>query len=430
MKPRRRSLVLGGGALALLGGGCLRGRPPAGTGATVTPRAPSLPVSLGLSWSRPLPSLGVKGQVAVGEGAVAVSAGATLFLHDERGAPLGKWRNPSNAELSAPVAGAREFHVAGDVIAAVDAAGKERWTRPLRTDQPGHTMAPWPPLLAPDGILYSLQPDGIAQAVRADDGASLWRTTLAAHPADASALRFMGGWARSLVANDDRGRFSILDARSGRVSFTAPGASGAMGLAGGWGVLALEAQPSTCLVLRDWTLGRRWSLPWPDGRALLPQFIDHQGRLVVLEAELPRGTGGREWLVTVSPAGHPLERQPVDPGPRSYFGTFSLGADGVAYGLTIPADATNAGVRLVALDAAHRALDSIDFPAQGVPLHGGLSLGIGRGGILYLALQARDFSGVLHAVQTTSPGLAATPLAAARFDAAATGWWREGPRGS
>jgi hypothetical protein len=43
-------------------------------------------------------------------------------------------------------------------------------------------------------------------------------------------------------------------------------------------------------------------------------------------------------------------------------------------------------------------------------------------GILYLALQIGDGTGMLHAVQTTSPGLAATPLSTARFDAEGSGW--------
>jgi hypothetical protein len=381
-----------------------------------------------LTWSRPLPSLGVKGQVAVGEDAVAVSAGATLFIHDGRGALVGTWRNPSNAQISAPLAGPEGFFVAGDIIAAVDRAGKQRWSRPLRVDEPYHAVAPRPPLLASDGTLHSLQPDGLAQAFRASDGAPLWRATVANRPADAFALRLLGGRGARLVANDDRGHFAILDARSGRRSFTGPTDAGAVAIAGDWGMLVIEARPSPRLDLWDWALMRRWSLPWPDGCVLLPQFVDHAGRLVVLEAELPRGAGGREWLLTVSRAGHRLTRQPVDPGPRSYFAAFSLGADGIAYGLTMPGDATNAGVRLVALDAARRVLGSIDFPRQGVPLHGGPSLGIARSGVLYVALQSDDFTGTLHAIQTTSPGLAATPLAAARFDAAATGWWSgQGP---
>jgi hypothetical protein len=395
-----------------------------------TPRKPPLVATLKRRWSAELSSLDVKSQVAINAERVAVSAGATLFLYDRKGALRGAWKNPSNGRISAPTAGADgTFYVASDIAASVDADGVERWSRPLRTDDIFHSAAPTPMLLDANDTLYSLQPDGVLHALRAANGQVLWKKTLRSGD-DPGARRLAGGAGAVLVVNDAERGFTILDAGDGgrRWDGVQPDTRTSSGLAAmvvlpQMGIVAGESTRNGLrLGLWSWGQDRRFWLDLGKDAVLLPELVDHHGRLVFLEAGLPRGEGKLERLVTFSCDGVRDTEVAIDPGLHAYFAAFALGADGVTYGLTFPSDDTVGGVRLVAFDVAFRRTGMLEFKEEGVAIYGGVSLVIDGAGILYLALQTAGGTGRLHAVQTTSPGLAATPLSTLRHDAAGTGW--------
>lgn len=382
-------------------------------------------------WSADIYSLGVKSQVATAAGQVAVSTGATLSIYDQRGGQKGTWRNPSNAQISAPTAGPDgHFYVAADVAVRVDASGKERWTIPLRRNHAFHAAAPHPLLLSPEGNLYSLQPDGALQALRATDGQPLWRKSIGGTKGSQS-RRLVGGVGANLVVNGDAEHgFMVLDSKNGDVLWegTRPDTKNGAGLTAisvlpGWGVLVGDQSDSYLRIgVWGWSGERQWSLDVPRGVVFGFQLVDHSGHLVFLEAALPRGAGKSERLVRLSCDGTRRDEVAIDPGPNAYFGAFALGADGLTYGLTFPSDNTTGGVRLVIFDSSYRPVRTLEFKDQGVPSYGGVALVISDDGILYLALQAKDFTGKLHAVQTTSPGLAATPRSTLRLEATGSNW--------
>jgi outer membrane protein assembly factor BamB len=392
-----------------------------------TPTAP-LPRSRRVLWSRPIASLGVKSQVAITDARVAVSAGATLFLFDHKGRPRGRWRNPSQAQISAPTAGPDgSFFVASDVAARVAADGRQRWARSLRTDDVFHGPASRPLLLDPAGRLYSLQPDGLVQALSARDGAPLWRRTLDADVSRGHQL--IGGVPGLLVANGGDGRMFRLAASQGEPVAPSPAQGGrarfANAVLGDGGILFGETSPAGLRVGLEQATGElAWVLDAPADRWMVPALVNHQNDVLFLEAAQPRGQGGTEHFAPVSCAGARLPRVALDPGPDAYFGAFALGADGTIYALTFPSSRTNGGVQLVVLGSDYRRLWEHRFPDHGVAAATGTALVIADDGVLYLALQAKDFTGRLYAIQTTSPGLADTRLASARLDGQGTGWAR------
>jgi outer membrane protein assembly factor BamB len=381
-----------------------------------------------LLWSADIPSLGIKSQVAITEERVAVSAGATLFLFDHKGQPRGSWRNPSNAQISAPTAGPTgDFFVAADIAASIDPDGRQRWLRPLRTDDVMHGPASQPLLLSPTGQLYSLQADGIVQALSERDGTLLWRRSLES-PAPIF-QRLVGGVETFLIANLGERSFVRLQTSDGDMAQPRGALAQDKGyrfastvLAGG-AVLYGETLASGSRVGMEESAGRvRWVLDARKDHLIFPVLLTHSGEVVLLETEQNRGEGKPETLIHVSCAGARLRQVQLDPGREGYFGSFALGDDGTTYGLTFPAANSNGGVKLTVFDSDYRPQWHHQFPRQGVPSTGGVSLVIARDGTLYLALQTQNFTGKLYAIRTTSPGLAATALASARMDAAGSGW--------
>jgi hypothetical protein len=402
-----------------------------------TPLKNSLAVSPRLLWSADIYSLGMKSQVAIAAGKVGVSTGATLSIYDRSGALKGIWKNPSNAQISVPTAGPDgHFYIAGDIAARVDGDGQEQWTVPLRRDDVFHGAAPNPLVLSPEGVLYSLQPDGDLQAMRATDGQPLWRKTIATSRRTQS-LRIVGGIGSLLVVSGDPDRgYMVVDPKSGALLWEATRSetgSGeglfAVSLLRGLGILVADRNGTGLRIgLWGWiadaspALERLWNLTVQRETVLGFQFIDHSGNMVFLEAGEPRGVGKPERLVTVGCDGQNVDQADLVPGPNAYFTGFALGADGLAYGLTLPGVDITAGVTLVVFDRSYRALRAHEFKDQDIGSQGGASLVISDDGILFLALQAKDGTGRIHALQTTSPGLAATARPTLRLDASGSNW--------
>ena len=291
---------------------------------------------LRLLWSAEINSLGIKNQVAAAAGRIAVSAGATLFMFDKTGAPRGTWRNPSNAQLSAPTASVDgRFFVASDVVAAVNGEGQQQWLHPLRTDNVFQAPVSQPLLLSPDGRLFSLQPDGRLKALRATDGMVLWQKTVGA--AGNSQARFAaGGVGNFLVVNGGNSGmgFVVYDATSGSPLWEGkqPESGSGEGLTAnsalaGIGVLAARSmEGGQRWGLWDWEGERRWLLELQPQFLATPAFVDQSGHPVFVESRLPIGGSDPQRLVRLSCDGARLGHVDLLAGAGAAFGSFAARA--------------------------------------------------------------------------------------------------------
>ena len=435
------------GAL-LAGAGCARDP---GTGQMGTPDAQTedcvfrtteakapLTVPTGELWSKPLMpnSTGVQGAVVeAAPGVLGVVVGSTLLILDASGAITAMWGNQAGRlSLSPPSAdGQGTFYVAGQSLVAIDRTGTSRWSAPLGS---ASTMFSYnPPVVATDGHVYSLQKDGQLVSVRSSDGTVEWSVNVAPGlaPLDRGSIDIApilddtlvvaaGKYASVLLVNRHTG------ATRARLT-PSPGLTGILPEVGvrGFGVMLTEFDRDQRRTMRVVTTdGRaRWSTA-PAGYipATFARWVDLEGRLMVWAAHIPGGDLA-DRITARDCNGQVLEQRLVRGPMGQWFGSgFVLGADGTLYALTRPNSSdTAAGFFLVALDRDLHVLWTLPF-MNAVPVAMGAHspLVLSDAGVLYFVQQLPNGTGELVAVQTQSPGRAATPWSGSRFDNAGTGW--------
>lgn len=404
------------------------------SGTTAEPKAP-LQKQPKVLWEKvinlraavPSPSLNLSGQVAV-----AISSQVHFFTASGTHT---MWESEEHASrLSPPVADKEgTFYMASDTAIAVSAGGQVKWRVPLRGPGPEGGLAPQPFSLDAQGVLYSLQTDGGLSALQSSDGNLIWKTRLfkTVPVGGASILSAQGAYL--FVEVSSVGGTVVVDAKDGKVlaSFpysgatTVPGvALGALGFFGRRGATEIKS-----VGLSDLDSHQIWSLP-VDQRisTLWLSFVDLAATMKVVELPTDRMANKPTTLKSLDCKGdgNGGDIQVVARPGRTINGSATLGADGVSYFLATPKiDSFDyaVGTELLALESNGALKWSLVFPGLNLP--GSpyrVRFPLGPDGVLYLVLEDPQAIAHVVAVQTQSPGLAATALSIDRYDNSSTGW--------
>jgi hypothetical protein len=416
-----RSLVLSALVLAAAWG-CHSTTPESGTpgGTSLAPRCiesgpraaataprPSLKdVEPRVLWRTTLPWRGLKLEFALAGDRLAVVGGNKLWLLDLQGNIVGGVLDPESQVASAPVADAQgNFYFASSKVFSVARDGHIRWSLKLGSnlDASWETTYTSKLLLGPDETLYFAASDGLLYAIRSTDGQLVWKQQVGL--AENGHVPWVGpGVGDTFFVGGVPYQASVGTAsaqpqvRGDPVLASFPSFTGL--------VAGRFVDDGTRLQLRMHFLDRcgqtAWSLPETKSwRVDLAGFGDS---LLAYSGE------GASWY---SPEGA-LQR-----GPRPLGGfTTALGADGTLYNTVCSQqDASSADMTLVAssLELTESWRIELGKPCT----YSGTALA--DNGVLYLARELPAGIEVI-AVQTASPGLAATAWPARWHDNRQTGW--------
>jgi hypothetical protein len=380
-------------------------------------------------WNVGIPRVGVVNQVAVANGAVAVTSADTVYMFDRLGSPLGDWRHPNNGRLSSPTAVGGNFLVATDLAAAVTPKGQQIWGAPLLVGDVHHDSAPRPFLTNGRGVVVSLNRPGYLDGRRAVDGESLWRVPFGEEKIF-GLQTLVGGFEDKVVVCDVAQQgFAVFDVNTGKRLWGAsePGIMALTPWRGGIIAARTTGQETPSVIAFDWNGAVVMSFEVQQGWKYVPQYIDESGTLVGLVIDFYADDGRGERLEARSTTTGELLRSSdlnAIPGPAEFV-TFGLGADGTVYALAVrAASSLSAGGAMIAsFDSALVYREKVEFPREGLLIHASPpTFTLDDDGTLYVALQTGNGTGRLHAIKTGSLGFADSPMPIAQFDAAATGW--------
>ena len=399
---------------------------------------PSLKVTPRILWRKEVaPNLaGVNGTVVLSGERLAITLGYSLFTFDRQGTPRGRWDNPSFAGLSEPVADPNgRFYVASDSARAFDGDARLIWTTPLRSDESHEGVVSTPFVSSPDGVLYSAQADRSLQALERATGKVLWKTSVADDTAVAGRTLYrpaFGHGDRLVVSSSTRASFYVFDRRTGKELFQVPRPPSTKrvlpyGMAGEHGFFAGEVLPTAIVVSAyDWDGVPRWSLPRPGDRdqRIDPRFVDLEGNVVAYDGRYGRAGEGATLRRFGCKGDERGSNKLLFGDGMSLVYMFALGADGALIAEPLrDADAGGNAFAVVGFDPEMKEIWRFKFEGLVPPAKGTASpLVLASDGVLYLIGQRPNGTAELIAIQTSSPGLAATAWPVIRVDNMGSGW--------
>ncbi len=302
------------------------------------------------------------------------------------------------------------YYTSDDAVVSLDAKGESRWHVPV-TLAPGQTPSGpgegcrrgAPPVLAPDGVLYSATYDYMIRAIRASDGKVLW-----SQPTGRSS-RVMGGGGKAVFVAYGQLHTDALDTRDGSTlgSFIDP--YDGKSFVWGWGT---------------WLEG--WEFGVSDGRLL---SFDPCGRSR-WDTRLPLGSGVvtvGERLVTLKEGslilygadGNALSDPAPSPGEEGW--PIAAGADGTIYWYRSQRGTMPTVNRLLAYSPDLKELWRIELTAESSFGFNG-NVVLDDDGVLYLSRPLKGSITEILAIQTRSPGLADSSWPSFRHDNRGTAW--------
>lgn len=385
------------------------------------------------TWTAPVGS--AHGSPALAKGnRLGVSFSNRIYFFDAQGHTGKSWMNQETyARLSPPVADDEgNFYVATDTAVSLTASGQLRWQVPLREGDPHHgSIHTQPFLLSPDGILYSLQGDGHLTALNKDTSALVWRKRLFTGEARGG-TGLKGGTRDTVVAvvAQPSSTTLFIDRGTGATKATYPGGQNLQPdkPVAGLGYIGESLGDGDV-----WAIGLTdgvkdlWSVQFSIATSWLGFVaVDLRGAIVIQDFAQPRDNPARPDRYRFYDCDGTMLSEPRDlpatPG-RPFSGVTTMGADGTVYLIATQNNTKGMGSELYALapDGTvkwRQVISELTFPpGDHIP-----RMPISETGVLYLVLQ--DWNTHVHvvAVQTTSPGLAATAYPIARVDNENRGW--------
>jgi len=320
----------------------------------------------------------------------------------------------------------------GSAAYAVDASANLLWERRIRHDAPAERVTS-PFVISPDRRLYAAMNDGRVLALDALTGETIWEAP-AGETTAKGASRVVAGYGNLLLVSfDGTAGYSLLDRRNGqRVGGSATVEHGAgvaaslfpLALLGDQGVVLASVRSDLKRTQLHWVGidgNQQW---WSDAdRFRDPNLrVTLEGQLLNLEPRSGEPGPGR-WELAVFGCSKPTRTAPIPSALKNPVPALSLiGAEGSIYiGMVDRSDPKGPTFELSQFSAQLERVASLVLPGYDLKASGIID----DDQTLYLVgrrtEQAR-VTGVLVAVSTSSPGLAETVAAAARFDKRQSGW--------
>lgn len=418
---RRTALALAALALALPAckddlpeNQCVTGWP--AEGEPFAPADPLPGVMPGVLWRTQLRSAMGDWLLLTGD-RLAFAAGGSLYLLDHDGNLVRRRGSPAFESITSAVADRDgNFYFAGHSVYSVDRDGEFRWLAPLPGDDGVFPRATGRMIMSPDGGLYFGATDGHMYAFDADGGALRWRTRVTGDGERPPAVLAGAGDAVLAIARDGEPKAQLWNAATGEplAHFVGPRGErhGAMfGRRLGIVTQRMEDRggpyPWMHVAVLDTCARERWRVPAE--RPQWPVLIGPNDRLFVVERD---DVEGSPTFVSVYDEAGARVAGPVEmPIP------WAIGADGTVYAVACDSPAYDGPSRLSAYDAELRELWTLPL-GDACPMAGPV---IDEQGRLYFAWWVQGVTEIV-AVQTASPGLAATSWPARRRDARGTAW--------
>lgn len=387
---------------------CVEGWPAAPSAPSAAPLPDMTP---GVAWVRPVSRATASDGLALTADRIALSVGARLVLLDHDGRVVADQVSSGYERLSSPVADdAGNFYVAGASVYAVDADARWRWIAPL-PEAAGRTLV----LDPTGGTLYTAAGDGYLYAIAVADGALRWRRQIGENPLTPAAVLGGVGNAVLAIARADGEAPQLFDAATGAVLARWPTYGvffgGELGIVTQRLVDGEGSWPRMHIAVLDACSHPRWDLA--PARPQWPVLVAPGDRLLV--AERDPADDGATYVSVYAPDG----RREAGPTPADV--PWVIGADGTIYGIHCEGSGWDGPARLTAYDAALAERWRIEL-GPGCPTSGPA---LADAGLLVFArfLPETGITEVV-AVQTASPGLAATSWPVRRRDNAGTSWLR------
>lgn len=393
---------------------CVDGWPAAGE--PFAPAAPLPGVTPGILWRTRLGST-MGDWLLLTEDRLAFAAGASLYLLDHDGNLLRRRGSPAAEGITSAVADRDgNFYFAGHSVYSVDADGELRWLAPLPGEDGIYPRATGRLVTSPDGALFFGATDGHLYAVEGRDGALRWRRRITGDGQRPPAVLGGAGDAVLAIARDGEPTAQLWNTATGTPTahFVARDGErhGAMfGRRLGVVTQRMEdrggAYPWMHIAVHDPCARERWRLPAT--RPQWPALIGPDDQLFVVERDDVEGSA---TFVSVYDEAGARVAGPVEMPPP-----WGIGADGTVYAVACDSSGYEGPSRLHAYDAGLAELWTLPL-GDACPMAGPVIDARGR---LYFAWYI-DRGTEIVAVQTASPGIAATSWPVRRRDARGTGW--------
>lgn len=351
------------------------------------------------------------------EDRVAFAAGASLYLLDHDGNLVRRRGSPAFEVITSAVADRDgNFYFAGHSVYSVDGAGDFRWLAPLPGDDGIFPRATGRMVMSPDNGLFFGATDGHLYAVEGKDGALRWRKRVTGDGQRPPAVLGGAGNAVLALARDGEPTAQLWNAGTGEpvAHFVGPDGErhGAM-LGRRLGIVTQRMEdrggpyPWMHVSVLDTCARERWHLAAE--RPQWPVLIGPDDQLFMVERD---DVEGSPTFVSVYDHGGERVTGPVEmPLP------WGIGADGTVYAVTCDSSGYDGPSRLHAYDAGLDELWSLPL-GDACPMAGPVIDDQGR---LYFAWYI-DSGTEIIAVQTASPGIAATSWPVRRHDARGAAW--------
>lgn len=379
--------------------------------------ADSLPgVTPGIVWRTRLGS-GMGDWLLVTGERVAFAAGGSLYLLDRDGNYLRRRGSPAFESITSAVADADgNFYFAGHSVYSVDANGDFRWLAPLPGDDGIFPRATGRMVMSPDDGLFFGATDGHLYAFDGAAGALRWRTRVTADNQRPPAVLGGAGNAVLAIARDGDPRAQLWNATTGAPTAHLVGPDGerhAAMFGRGLGIVSQRMEdrggpyPWMHVSVLDTCARERWHIAAT--RPQWPVLIGPGEQLFMVERD----------DVEDSPTFASVYDQDGArvAGPVAMPPPWGIGADGTVYAVACDSGGYDGPSRLHAYDAALNELWTLPL-GDACPMAGPV---IDEQGRLYFAWYIDDGAEII-AVQTASPGIAATSWPVRRRDARGTGW--------
>jgi outer membrane protein assembly factor BamB len=348
---------------------------------------------------------------------LAFATGGSLYLLDHDGNLLRRRGSPAAETITSAVADRDgNFYFAGHSVYSVDRDGELRWLAPLPGDDGIFPRATGRMVMSPDEALFFGATDGHLYAVEGRDGALRWRRRLTADDQRPPAVLGGAGNAVLAIARDGEPTAQLWNTATGAPTahFVGPDGErhGAM-LGRSLGIVSQRMEdrggpyPWMHVAVLDPCARERWRLP--ARRPQWPALIGPDDRLFMVERD---DVEGSPTFVNVYDDAGARVAGPVEMPPP-----WGIGADGTVYAVACDSSGYEGPSRLHAYDAALGELWTLPL-GDACPMAGPVIDARGR---LYFAWYIDNGTEIV-AVQTASPGIAATSWPVRRRDARGTGW--------
>jgi outer membrane protein assembly factor BamB len=393
---------------------CVGGWPAAGE--PFAPAAPIAGVTPGILWRTRLGS-SMSDWLLLTEDRVAFAAGGSLYLLDHDGNLVRRRGSPAFELITSAVADRDgNFYFAGHSVYSVDAAGDFRWLAPLPGDNGVFPRAVGRMVMSPDNALFFGATDGYLYAVEGADGALRWRTHVTGDGQPPPAVLGGAGDAVLAIKRDGEPTAQLWNTATGAPTAHLVGPDGERHGAMFGRRLGIVSQrmedrggpyPWMHVSVLDTCARERWHLPAK--RPQWPVLIGPEDRLFVVERD---DVEGSPTFASVYD-----ERGESVAGPVEMPPPWGIGADGTVYAVACDSSGYDGPSRLHAYDAELKELWTLPL-GDACPMAGPVIDDQGR---LYFAWYI-DSGAEIVAVQTASPGIAATSWPVRRRDVRGTGW--------